>query len=206
MNNATGMNPLAEALLQMLMAPQAAGQGQAAQPFQQPQTVVNLPYGCTGQRHDGVYLAKSVNDLYSWEDHVQAEDGGTYKGVKVFYVGQDETKKSSKSFSTRQGYMARFEISVAGGRNPMNEVVNIFMKDKTAYRPYLDPAKWNVLHEVVEFRSEDEKEPDRKFKINLVEFDGELISDDTQRRCKHLQSRVGGLYVCYIDGKEFDLE
>ena len=160
----------------------------------------DLPMGCVGIKANGVYLAESVNDLYSWDEHVEAKDGGTYKGLKVRFIEVKEQKRSEKSFSRRDGFMARFEISRAGGKNPLNEVINIFLKEDLAYRPYLDPAKWAAKNEIVEFRSEDDKEPDRKMRLNMIYFNNELISDDLMRKVDHIQKRLGGLYEAFIDG------
>lgn len=203
-----GLTPeQAQQLLTMLgVTPNAGQQGGIGNVANQQQFVAQqaLPVGCIAMRHDGVFIAESVKDLYTWENHVEAKDGGTYKGVMVHYIGTEATKKSEKSFSRREIWMARFEIARAGGRNPMNEVINIFMKDELAYRPYLNPKLWSASFEEVEFRSEDEAEPPRKFRVNLIRFDGELISDDTIRKCKHIASQIKGMYVPYVNGKELE--
>lgn len=155
--------------------------------------VVELPVGCTGKR-GGFFIADSVDSLYSWEDPVIAMDGGTYDGIKVKYCGQDPIKRSDKSFSTRKGWMARFEISKVNGRNPVNQVVNIFMKEEFAYRPYLNPQKWSIETDVVTFTSPDDQEPDRLMRIQMVSFDDELISDDIKRKCASIFERLKGLY------------
>ena len=173
----------------------------APQPVYATQTA--FPIGVTGVDHRGIMKANSVNDLLSWEDHVQAADGGTHKGMKIMFISCDPTKKSDKSWSKREQYMARFEISRAGGRNPMCEVINIFMKDTRAYVPYLDPTKWSARNEEILFTSEDEDEPTRRAKLNMISFNGELISDDVHRKCTNMLSRLKGSYVYTFEGKTY---
>ena len=166
------------------------------------QTTEVFPPGVTG-KIGGVYQAESVNDLYEWENHVQAKDGGTYRGLKVRFVSVEETKSTTK----RKNYLARFEVCKVDGRNPMNEVVNIFCKDdQTLYRPYLNAAKWGHRKQEVVFKSEDPGEPERIMRMNMLTFDGELISDDAKRKCKYVLTQLGGLYDAYIDGVKLDIE
>jgi len=190
-----------------LLFPQGAGAQQQAQPIQVTQPKAYLPNGCIGIIADGHYFAKSANDLTSWEHHVDCEDGGTYNGVKILFLGPVKpVKKSDKSFSLRDGFMARFEISKAGGRNPMNEVVNIFVKNENDYKPYLNPAKWNVKQVIAVFKSEEADEPERKYRLNMIHFQDELISDSEERKCTHLQKRLGGMYEPYINGEKLELD
>jgi len=167
-------------------------------------TPVIMPYGCTGILRESQYTANLVNDLNSWDEHVICSDGGTYKGLKVMFIHIKPTKKSDKSYSTRDGYIARFEVAKAGGRNPMNEIVNIFLKNENDYKPYLDPAKWAVKVERIEFRSEDESQPQRKFNLNMIYFGGELLSDSAERKADYLSKRVDASYACYIDGELYE--
>lgn len=195
-------NPLV-ALLSALVSGMGTQPGinvQAAVP------AVRLPYGCTECIGDKIYFAKSVDDLTSWDNHVECGDGGTFEGLKVKFLSVKKINKSDKQFSTRDGYMARFEISRAGGKNPMNEVINIFVKQENDYKPYLNPAKWAVKVETIEFRSEEPDEEPRKFRLNMVHFMGELISDDVMRKARHIRKRVTGMYTLFIDGEEVDLD
>lgn len=170
------------------------------------QPKVRLPYGCTEMIADGIYAAKNVNDLNSWENHVECEDGGTYKGIKILYIRTEPIKRSEKSYSLRDGFMARFEISRAGGRNPMNEVINVFVKRENDYKPYLDPAKWSVKQEIAVFESEEAEEQPRKFRLNMIYFMNELISDSVERKCSHIAKRLKGMYTCTVSGEEIEID
>lgn len=179
--------------------------GNQFQPQQPQQHNVGLPIGVYGRDHKGIFLAKSVNDLTSWDETVLAEDGGTHEGLKVFFCNMKELKKNEKSFSRRKSYMARFEIMRARGRNPLNEVINVFMKDEHSHIPYLNPREWDNRLEEVTFRNIDDDTVQR-FRINTVTFGGEIISDSIHQKCINILSRLKGLYVYNIDGTEYDEE
>jgi hypothetical protein len=176
------------------------GQSQAFQ--SQPQSV-GLPIGCYGRDHHGVFLAESVDALTSWTETVLAKNGGTHDGLKVKFIELKQLKKNDKSYSERKGYMARFEICKPRGRNPINEVINIFMKDETSHVPYLDPRLWDNRTEEVVFRNIDD-DTKNKFRINIITFDDEIISDDIHRKCANILDRLKGLYVYTVDGVEYD--
>ena len=188
-----------------MMAMMASMFGQAA-PTQNNQPVaatIGMPIGVYGVDHKGVFLAKSVNDLTSWNETVLAADGGTHEGLKVHYCKMDAMKKNDKSFSTRKSYMARFEICRPRGRNPINEVINVFMKDEHSHIPYLDPREWDSRMEEVRFRNLDD-DAVSTFRINIVTFNGEVISDDIHRKCVNILDRLKGLFVYTVDGAEYD--
>lgn len=172
---------------------------------QQQQHSVGLPIGVYGRDHNGVFLANSVNELVSWDETVLAKDGGTNDGIKIFFCNMKEMKKSEKQFSDRQSYMARFEVMCPRGKNPINEVVNIFMKDKFSHIPYLDPRKWGVDEVTVNFRNIDD-DAIRPFRLVVVTFDRQPISDDIHSKCRNLLKRLKGLWVYRVDGVEFDEE
>ena len=176
---------------------------QIAPQMQQSNQNLGLPIGVYGRDHKGVFLAKSVNDLTTWDETVLAEDGGTHDGLKVFFCNMKELKKNEKSFSTRKSYMARFEIMRPRGRNPINEVINVFMKDEHSHIPYLNPRAWDSRTEEVVFRNIDD-DTKQRFRINIVTFDGELISDSIHAKCVNILNRLKGLYTYTVDGIEYD--
>jgi hypothetical protein len=180
---------------------------QVAQQIMQP--AFQLPYGVDERRETPkgvIFVGKDVNDLVSWDDHVQCDNGGTYDGIKVLFIGCKKTNRSDKSFSSRDGWICRFEICKPGGRNPMNEVVNIFVKHENDYKPYLDPARWSAKKVAIEFKSEEPGEKPREMRVNMIYFDNELISDQVERKAKHILERLDGMYTCYIDGKAQDFD
>ena len=202
------IDPNAAALLLSILTGGSANPAiQASQSIENAQpSFGTLPFGCTGKLPNGYYVAKDVNDLSTWDDNVICENGGTCEGVKVMFMGIKATKRSEKSFSSRDGWMARFEICKAGGRNPMNEVVNIFVKQEKDYKPYLNPANWSVKQAIVVFKSEETTEPDRTFRYNMIYFMDELISDSILRKSQHIGKRLGGMYECFVDGVKLDIE
>jgi hypothetical protein len=202
-------NPLA-ALLQMMAQMPTQQAGTAVKPSQTP---AFIPFGCTRlvkTLSDGtsVYESDSVDNLISWDDHVYAKDGGTFKGLKIKFIGVKPTNKSDKSLSSRGAWCARFEVSKAGGRNPLNEVVNIFVKAEKDYLPYMQPEKWSHKRVAFDFRSVEADEVDRKARLNFIYFDRELISDSETRKLKYQLDRLGGMYECYAEGSNeiIDLE
>jgi len=202
-NNA---NPLMALLTAVLSGYSAQPGATNAQTFNaQPQSAY-LPIGCTHVLPDGRYIGKDVNELVTWDNHVECENGGTYMGIKVMYLGLKPIKHSEKSFSSRDGQMARFEICKAGGRNPMNEVINVFIKHEGDYKPYLNPKNWAVKSEVIVFKSEEPAEEDRIFRPKMIYFMDELISDSLERKAAHIAKRVGGMYECYIAGEKVEFE
>lgn len=173
----------------------------------QQQSTVGLPIGVYGRDHNGVFLANSVNELVSWDETVLAKDGGTNDGIKIFFCNMKEMKKNEKQYSDRQSFMARFEVMCPRGKNPVNEVVNIFMKDKYSHIPYLDPRKWSIDEVVVNFRDiDDEEKKPRPFRLVVVSFDGAPISDDIHSKCRNLLKRLKGIWVYRVDGIEYDEE
>lgn len=193
---------------QMQMMAMIANMFGAQAPAQNNQPVapaIGLPIGVYGRDHNGVFLAETVNALTSWNETVLAKDGGTHDGLKVHYCKMDKMKKNDKSFSQRTGYMARFEICRPRGRNPINEVVNVFMKDEFSHIPYLDPREWDSKIEEVRFRNLDD-DTVSTFRINIVTFNGEIISDDIHRKCVNILDRLKGLFVYTVDGAEYDEE
>ena len=196
-------------MMQMMASMFGMQTSQPQQNFGQPQVntiqqpAIGLPIGCYGRDHRGVFLAETVNALASWTETVLAKDGGTHEGLKVKFIETKATKKSDKSFSSRKGYMARFEICKPRGRNPINEVINIFMKDEFSHIPYLDPREWDNNMEEITFRNIDD-DTVAKFRINIITFNGEIISDDIHRKCVNILDRLKGLYVYKVDGVEYD--
>ena len=195
------MNSLVQ-LLSILGAGQPAGTGIVAQT---PAQTVKLPFGCYDVDYKGRYLAKSVNELNTWEETVLCEDGGTHQGVKIRFIDIKSVKKSDKAYSQRKSQIARFEISRAGGRNPMNEVVNVFIKGEGDHTAYLDPTKWEVTRKLIEFKNIEDANDVRVARLNMVTFMDELISDSPERKAIVIAKRLGEDYVCFIDGVQTEL-
>jgi len=204
--NQPDVNVLLQQLATMLGGANSVNQTQAPvqqtqqfQPVQQPN--IMYPPGVIGVDHNGHLRAVSVDDLYDWDATVFADDGGTHKGLRVKFVSVVPREKRETDWSQRDQFMARFEISKAGSKNPMNEVVNVFIKDEVSYRPYMNPLKWSHTVEVLEFKSDDPDDDDRTARLNMISFAGELISDSIERKVENLMERFGGLYKCYHKGR-----
>lgn len=188
--------------LMQLFAGMLGMNNQPQQQQQQPSNV-GLPIGVYGRDHNNVFLAESVNNLVSWDETVLAKDGGTHSGLKLYFVETKALAKNDKSYSDRITYMARFEVMCARGTNPINEVVNIFMKDQHSHIPYLDPRKWGVSEVPIVFRNIDD-DTKRTFRLIMVTFDGKPISDDVHRKCVNILGRLKGFWVYTDGGIEYD--
>lgn len=169
----------------------------------------HFPMGVTGRDHRGVYTAESVNELFTWDDHVQAKDGGTYEGSKVYFVAVKKLNKSDKVRSKRDLWIATFNVSRPEGRNVINELVNIFIKNELDYRPYLTPEKWSYDPITIDFISGDDKEKPKKVRVKIHSFDGVPVSDSVESKCRYLLSLPeykGTMYEAFVNGNKIETD
>lgn len=181
-----------------------------SQQAQQSVAVTKLPIGVIGTDYDGVFMAKSVNELTTWDNYVRAEDGGTYKGMKIRYIETVEVERRRSDYKKKTNsqikgnYMAVFYVAVPDGRNAPSQTINVYVNDEYNYKVYLDPKKWSLEVVEITMKSKNADEKDRTVHTKTLYFNGTPVTDSLEKVCSWLMKQEPWSkldYLPYVNGE-----
>lgn len=167
-----------------------------------------LPFGCIKVLALGCYYAKSVEDLFTWDDYVRALDGGTHEGKKIAFKGEFDVKPSKKmrGNSDNKKIYFKFRAVMPSVPEPIKRVSFIFADESNDVIPYLDAKRWTLEVKEIHLISPDESAKTLTRNIKVASFDGKPLQHDLTGLAKLLIGNEADPYDAYYEGKKIEID